>query len=128
MARKKMTEDEERQAIADAVQARDDDTIPAPVELKPGDGSVVLSVRLPIEKARALRAIAADRKQSLSAVLVDAVQAAISMGGPQIAVGDQATRFRVSGATFDFGETWSTPAGTAQAMQRLPLEPAGVTA
>jgi len=112
MARKRMTEAEERQAIADAVAARDDDTIPARADLTPGEaGTVVLSVRLPFDQARALRAIAASRRQPLSSLLTDAVQAVIATGGPQLMVGEGVKRLYVVGAGFDSGETLGTPVG-----------------
>lgn len=87
MARRKLSRADEQAAIVDAERIRDD--IEAPLkraDLGRAVPSVVLSVRLPIETAEAFRALASERRQSLSELLSKAVTNFVCQNGPDFTV------------------------------------------
>jgi hypothetical protein len=86
MARR-MTVAEEMQAIEDATAVRDAATDPTPASLDVAPSSVVLSVRVSDAQARALRQIAAERGESLSALLTNAVDRLLAPDGPDLFFG-----------------------------------------
>jgi hypothetical protein len=79
MARRELSREEEAEMIAEAERASDDlDTDLQVVPAGKMPSSVVLSVRLPLSTARALRAMAAEQGVSLSDLLNAAVTQFIS--------------------------------------------------
>jgi hypothetical protein len=104
MARRNISAAEERQLIADAEAHRDSGTRSTPARLRPSeDATAVLSVRLPMSQLRALRAVAAARGASLSAVLQDAVDQLVAERGPRMTVSQRVHRLYVAGATPELG-------------------------
>jgi hypothetical protein len=87
MARKPLTPATEDRLITEATAARDSDSTQlVPADLRPGDpGSVVLSVRLSAEEARAIRAIAAERGIGLSETMAIAIRAFAGAAEPEVA-------------------------------------------
>lgn len=106
----KLSREEERQLISDAEAARDDPAVvPEPVEATPAqNATIVLSVRLPAERARQFREAAAARQLSLSELLDRAVET-VSLADPRVAASESTKRLVlyngvVSGAVADTEE------------------------
>lgn len=80
MARRRITTREEAQLREAALAARDDPgAVLERVEAQTRkSGTVVLSVRLPLEDAKRLRELAAARKESLSTLLTEAVESLVA--------------------------------------------------
>ena len=98
MARRGISKLEEQQMIAAAEAARDAGVVPERANLKvASDASAVLSVRLPVDELRALRAVAVDRGQSLSSLLQDAVLQLLTKPEPNVTATEQLQRFWVTG-------------------------------
>jgi hypothetical protein len=109
MARKRLSAEEEAQAIADAVAMRDDPSVmPMRVPGRPtSSGSAVLSVRLPVGQVRMLRAMAAERRISLSEMLSEAVTSVLAGSGPTLSASKGASHL------FMFGGVGPEPTDTS---------------
>jgi hypothetical protein len=94
MARRKLTGAEEARMVAEAERSRDDEsTTLRRVDVRVGAGaSGVLSVRLPIEQIRALRQKAAQRGESLSDLLQEAVNRLLGTSGPEVSMSQSLDR------------------------------------
>lgn len=103
MARKRMTEAKELAAIQSAEAARDDpagELASADIRLS-GEASAVLSVRLPREQVKLLRALAEGRNTTLSSMLQAAVEDLIASAGPRMSVSQKISRLYVHGAEME---------------------------
>ena len=89
MGTRRLTAAEEAALIADAEQAREsDEELPAAIPARrAGEGSVVLSVRIPASQMARLKHVARERNQSLSSLVQDALMALESAPGPSIMSG-----------------------------------------
>ena len=98
MARRDLSEAEERDLIAAAEAARDAGLVGARANMRvAADASAVLSVRLPLDQLRAVRAMASARGESISALLQDAVLQLLTKEEPQLTATEQLARLWVSG-------------------------------
>lgn len=113
MARKQLSPDDESRLIEDAEAARDGSSklLPSPLRKAPG-GSVVLSVRLPMERAMALRQLAAERGESMSELMDAAVDALLVARGPVVYMSKNLSRVALAGlgTRVDWGRDtdWAT--------------------
>ena len=96
MARRTLSPEEEDAAIAEAERLRD---LPSdqsrPVRMKRAASTVVLSVRLPLETARTLRALAAERNMSLPDLLTAVASNFAASPAPEFSAGGDASVFLV---------------------------------
>ncbi len=129
MARRRLTDEEEQRLAQQAEAERDDpqnEWVSSPVRVSPG-ASVVLSVRLPIDRAQALRAAAADRKMSLSELLDEAVASLLAGGGPRLVASENITRLWVYGGLGP-GVSWTDEFGAASDRRPEPEVETALTA
>ena len=109
MARRILTAEEEKRLAAEAEDARDRELPLKRAGVKVSeDATAVLSVRVPINQLRMLRSLAAERRVSLSTLLQDAIEQAVSNRGPRVSYSQRVSRLFVSGATAEqLGESGS---------------------
>jgi hypothetical protein len=120
MARRRLTEAEEARMVAAAERSRDDkDTAVRKVDVRvAADASGVLSVRLRIEQIRTLRQIAAQRGESLSDLLQEAVTQMIGTCGLDVSTSQSLNRivFYVSGGLPAARTTTPQPIGMSSSL------------
>lgn len=120
MARRRLTEAEEARMVGAAERSRDDeDAAVRQVDVRiAADASGVLSVRLRIEQIRTLRQIAAQRGESLSDLLQEAVNQLIGTCGPEVSTSRSLTRmvFHVSGGLPAARTTTPEPTGLSSSL------------
>lgn len=102
MVRRQISATEERELIAAAESLRAAGIVGERANIKVNtDATAVLSVRLPIDQLRALRDVAVERHESVSALLQDAVLQLLTRPVPRVSATDALPRFWVTGAAIE---------------------------